>query len=150
MNLQLQPSLGAGYVSASQIARRVTERWGEENLYCLACASPKLTPATANTAVLDFRCPRCGATYQLKAKGGRFGRTVTNSAYAVKIAAIDAGTAPNYVFLGYSRVEWLVRDVFVVPGHFLTRAVVAERKPLPPAARRAGWIGSSILLHALP
>ena len=150
MKLQLDPQLAMGYRSASQVARRVTERWAEENLYCVACSSSRLTAAAANTAVLDFRCPRCEVAYQLKAKNGRFGGVVTNSAYAVKIAAIDAGRVPNYVFLGYSKLDWLVHDLFVVPGHFISRAAVVARKPLKPSAKRAGWIGSNILLHALP
>ena len=150
VKLQLDPQVASGYSSGAQIARRVTEQWGAENLYCLACSSRTLEAATANTAVLDFLCPQCAAAYQLKAKNGRFGRKVANSAYAVKVAAIDAGTVPNYLFLGYSRTDWEVRDLFVVPGHFVTRAVVEERPRLPDTARRAGWIGSNILLHALP
>lgn len=149
VKLLLNPQLGIGYTSASQIARRTTEQWGAENLYCLACSSRTLEPAVANTAVLDFRCPRCATIYQLKAKNGRFGRKVTNSAYEVKVAAIDDGRVPNYMFLGYSRTDWMVRDLFIVPGHFVTRAVVEARAPLRATARRAGWIGSNILLHAL-
>lgn len=150
MDLRLDPKLAGGYSSASQVARLVTEQWASDNLYCLSCASQSLEAAMANTAVLDFRCPRCATAYQLKAKDGRFGRKVANSAYAVKVAAIDNGTVPNYLFLGYSRTDWLVRDLFAVPGHFVTRAVVEARPPLAPTARRAGWIGSNILLYALP
>lgn len=150
VDLRLDRSLANGYVSASQIARRVTEPWAERNLYCPACPSPELEPAPTNTAVLDFRCRRCGTDYQLKSKSGPFGRRVQNSAYQVKVRAIDRGEVPNYVFLEYSRSEWIVRQAFVIPGHFVTRAIVEERKPLAPSARRAGWIGSNLLLHALP
>lgn len=150
VDLHLDRSLATGYASASQIARRVTERWAEHNLYCPACPSPELAPARANTAVLDFRCPRCETEYQLKSKAGRFGRKVQNSAYGVKVRAIDRGDVPNYVFLEYSRSDWAVRELFVVPGHFVTRAIIEQRKPLAPEARRAGWVGSNILLHALP
>jgi len=143
-------SLATGYVSPSQVARRVTEHWADQNLYCLACPSPHLQPAPVNTAVLDFRCPRCHAEYQLKSKSGPFGRKVQNSAYGVKLRAIEQGDVPNYVFLQYSRVNWLVREVFVLPGHFVTPAVIEPRKALGPQARRSGWVGSNILLHALP
>ena len=44
----------------------------------------------------------------------------------------------------------MVVDLFIIPGHFFTPAIIEKRPPLPPTARRAGWIGSNILLRALP
>jgi type II restriction enzyme len=150
MNLQLDPSLADGYASPSQIARRITEPWAEGNLYCLACLSPRLESLRANTAVLDLRCPRCQAEYQLKSKAGPFGPRVQNSAYEVKIRAIQQGRVPHYAFLQYSRRDWVVSGLFVIPAHFVTPAIVERRNPLGPNARRAGWVGSNLLLGALP
>ena len=150
MDLHLNLAVAEGYSSPSQIARVVTKDWATRNLYCLACSSILLDPARANTAVRDYSCPTCGATYQLKSKGGKFGRKVVNSEYHVKMQAIAKGSAPHYTFLRYSNLTWRVTDLFVVPGHFLSPAVVEKRPPLRPPARRAGWVGSNILLEQLP
>ncbi|MCY4582283.1 MAG: restriction endonuclease [Chloroflexi bacterium] len=139
-----------GYKSQSQIARRLTEDWATRNLYCLACASAHLDAARANTAVWDYSCAACGALYQLKSQNKPFGRRVSNSEYYTKMRAIAAGRAPHYAFLHYSISAAAVVDLFVVPGHFLSPAVVERRPPLPPHAKRAGWVGSNILLGELP
>lgn len=38
----------------------------------------------------------------------------------------------------------------MVPKHFFVREIIEERKPLASTARRAGWIGSHILLNRVP
>ena len=150
MDLRLDPALAAGYASSSQIARLVTEAWAVENLYCLACPSENLTQELPNSPVRDFTCSSCSATYQLKSKNGRHGRTVSNSAYDKKIAAVDDGRVPHYAFLDYSRARWKVTGLFVVPGHLIGRGVIAKRRPLGPQAKRAGWVGSTLLLSEIP
>lgn len=117
MDLRLDPMLAAAYRSPSQIAKNVTEPWAERNLFCPACTSDRVGSLRANTAVLDFRCPRCAERYQLKSKSSRFGRKVRNSAYGKKMEAIMAGEAPHYVFLHYSRETWHVQNLFIIPGH---------------------------------
>jgi hypothetical protein len=42
------------------------------------------------------------------------------------------------------------RELFIVPKHFFVRDIIEERKPLAATARRAGWIGSNILLGKVP
>ena len=149
MNLMMDASLGLQYKSQSQVARRVTEDWAAGNLYCVACPSNRLVSEPANRPVHDYSCPECSATYQLKSKNGRFGRSVHNSAYGPKIQAITQGRVPHYTFLQYSRLDWTVTDLFVVPGHFVSPAVIQRRTPLKPTAKRAGWVGSNILLGQL-
>ncbi len=150
MELSLDPSLAEGYSNRSQIARVVTEHWANENLFCPACPSDHLDQLRANARVRDFDCPDCKSSYQLKSSEKAFGRSVSNSAYEPKMRAIQNGQAPNYMFLRYSRQRWVVMDLFIIPGHFITPAIVEKRPPLPPTARRAGWVGSNILLRALP
>ena len=150
MELMLDPSVAQGLKSQSQVARRVTEAWAADNLFCLACTSEQVAAESPNTPVRDFVCPDCQTAYQLKAINGRHGSVVANSAYDYKVAAIRLGTAPNYAFLDYNRDAWKVTGLFVVPGHFITEAVIQRRPPLPPTARRAGWVGSKILLSRLP
>jgi len=43
-----------------------------------------------------------------------------------------------------------VTNLLVVPKHFFVRDIIEERKPLAATARRAGWIGSNILLEQIP
>ncbi len=150
MYLRLDPNISASYRSKSQIARSVTEAWADSNLYCLACTSERVTADKPNTKVRDFTCPSCSATYQLKSKNGKHGRVVANSAFNPKIAAIDEDRAPHYMFLEYRPADWTVTGLFVVPGHFISRAVVQARPPLKPTARRAGWVGSNIRLSKVP
>lgn len=150
MKLQLNASLGEGYNSASQWARRVTEGWALANLYCVACGNPALSAHAANRAVVDYHCPNCARQVQLKAKNGEISSVVANSAYAKKLAFIRAGRAPDYCFVAYNRDELLVRNAIWVPGHFITESVVSARKPLRAEAQRAGWIGSNIHLGLVP
>jgi type II restriction enzyme len=150
MNLELDVRLGETYKSRSQIARKITEDWGTKNLFCIACPSDLLSTETANTPVRDYTCPRCGAAYQLKSKNGSFGNVVQNSAYHPKMAAIASGRVPHYVFLQYSSASWSVTDLFAIPGHLISAGVIQMRNPLKEGARRAGWVGSNILLGLLP
>ena len=150
MELTLDPSVAEGYRSLSQRARVVTENWARENLFCPACPSEHLDSLRPNARVKDYDCPDCNASYQLKSAARAFGGSVTNSAYGPKINAIRDGQVPNYVFLRYSSQRWMVMDLFIVPGYFITPAIVEKRPPLGPKARRPGWVGSNILLRALP
>ena len=150
MDLTLDSAVAQGLRSQSQIARRITEHWAENNLFCLSCPSNKLAAARTGYPVQDFTCPKCNTTYQLKSKNGRHGNQVANSAYHPKITSIRQGQAPSYAFLEYSRNNLKVTSLFVVPGHFITESIIQRRPPLPPTARRAGWIGSNLLLSKLP
>ena len=150
MDLTLDPSVAEGYSNRSQIARVVTEHWANGNLFCPACPSEHLDQLRANASVRDYDCPDCKSSYQLKSTEKAFGNKASNSAYGPKMKAIQEGQAPNYMFLRYSSQKWVVMDLFIVPGFFITPATIEKRPPLPPQARRAGWVGSNILLSALP
>ena len=150
MNVTLDPSIAINYKSLSQKARVITESWATANLYCPACTSDRLGPLRPNAKVTDYLCSNCTARYQLKSTGGSFGGSVINSAYQPKMDAIQSGRVPHYAFLSYSSQRWLVTDLFIVPGYFFSPAVIERRAPLRPSARRAGWVGSNILLRALP
>jgi hypothetical protein len=43
-----------------------------------------------------------------------------------------------------------VTDLIVVPKHFFVPGIVERRAPLRDSARRAGWVGSNILLSGIP
>lgn len=150
MELSLDANLASGVRSLAQIAGRITERWVAENLYCAACPSESLEPTKPGTKVVDFRCPECTESYQLKSRSSAFQSRVTDAAYGPMIQSIEASITPNFLFLHYDRPTWTVRDLFVVPRHFFSSSMIEKRPPLPPTAHRAGWVGCSILLSALP
>ncbi len=52
--------------------------------------------------------------------------------------------------MNYDLKQFGVVNLFVVPKHFFVREIIEERKPLAATARRAGWIGSNILLGRIP
>lgn len=149
MDLSL-PVRDAAYKSRSQVARIATEGWACENLFCPSCPADRLEPSPANTKVVDFECPRCALQVQLKAQSRQFGRKFSNSAYGPKVEAIEARRMPDYALLSYDRESWQVRGLEFIPGHFLSLGVIEKRNPLSPTARRAGWVGSNVLLHMLP
>ena len=70
LSLQLDVRLADGYRSPSQRARRLTEGWFAENMYCAVCPNDRLERTRGSTEVVDFLCPGCGAEYQVKAKAG--------------------------------------------------------------------------------
>lgn len=150
MNLELRPEAASDYKSLSQKARVMTESWAEENLYCPSCPSDELIPAPTGKRVIDFTCSDCEEKYQLKSQSRPFGFSVANSAYKPKIKAIHMGRNPNYLFLHYDPGEFRVRNLFLVPKHFMTPSVIERRKKLSENARRSGWVGSKILLGNLP
>lgn len=145
----MDPSAAKDYKNPAQIARVTTEEWANENLYCPACLNETLDHTKTGKAVVDYECPGCEETYQLKSKKGPLGNKVSDSAYRPKIEAIREGTIPNFAFLQYDSEDWIVRELRVVPSHFMTESVVEKREPLSEDAERSGWVGSNIILGNL-
>ena len=46
--------------------------------------------------------------------------------------------------------EYEVTDLVIIPRHFMALNAVKARNPLSKTARRAGWVGSKVLLKKLP
>lgn len=143
-------SAGSQYRSGSQQARVFTERWVSKTAYCLDCGIPDLESFPANTPVADFLCKNCGSQYELKSRNGKFGNVVTNGAYSKKIERITSDTSPHLLLLEYNKKLMVATGFSAIPGFFLTPSIIQKRKPLAPTARRAGWVGSNILLHSVP
>lgn len=150
MRLELDTDAAAGYRSPAQRARRVTEAWFAEAMYCPACPNDRLERARASTPVVDFVCSACGAEYQLKARAGPLGRRLRDAAYDPMMARVAANRSPHFAFLGYDTQGWRVRNLLLVPGYFITPDVIERCKPLSSSARRAGWVGCNILAHLIP
>jgi type II restriction enzyme len=140
----------ARYVSASQIARVDTEGWADSNMYCPNCGCSALMRYPANRPVADFYCGQCRDQYELKSQSKAFGRKVADGAYDTKIERLASDTSPNLILLQYNREDRRVENLTVVPRYFFVPQAIERRPPLRPTARRAGWVGSNILLDRIP
>jgi type II restriction enzyme len=138
------------YSSGSQSARAWTERWVRDWVYCPNCGSPNITPFPNNSPVADFICTSCKDEYELKSQKNAFGTKVLDGSFRTKCERLAADNNPNLFLLNYDLKQLSVRNLFVVPKHFFVREIIEERKPLASTARRAGWIGSHILLYRVP
>lgn len=150
MLLEMQASLGTAYKSGSQRARKISEGWGCRNLYCPRCDSPRIEPSAANTSLIDFVCPKCAASFQLKSQSHPFSRRITDSAYEPMRRAIHENRLPHFFILQYDPSSWHVCNLTLVPSFALTISCLEKRKPLAITARRSGWVGCNILLFRIP
>lgn len=138
------------FISGSQKARVWTEQWAADWLYCPNCGSSKISQFPPNLPVADFFCPSCNDQFELKSQKKPFGAKVVDGAYFTKMERLASATNPNLVLLNYDLSTRSVRNVNIVPKHFFIREIIEKRKPLGPNARRAGWVGSNILLGKVP
>lgn len=150
MQLRMPHRLGRAYKSPSQRTRVITEAWGEKNFYCLNCSSPRLERTRANTEAHDFLCPVCNFRYELKSKGSPFGRKIVDAAYKSMMEAVLSRKTPNLFAIHYDKETWTVRNLILIPQFVFTPSIIEKRKPLPPTARRSGWVGCNILLGNIP
>ena len=145
MQLSGNVELQIGYSSRTQQARRISEDWVARNLYCLRCDSDEITPTSANTEACDFLCPECGHGYELKCKCGLFTSKIVDGAYPAMLRTIRANRTPTFLLMEYSRA-WSITSLTAIHHSLITENSIVARRPLAPTARRAGWIGCSIVM----
>jgi type II restriction enzyme len=87
---------------------------------------------------------------RIKEPEKRFGNKVMDGSYRTKCERLAANNNPNLFLLNYDLKQLSVANFLVVPKHFFVKEIIQERKALAPTARRAGWIGSNILLKEVP
>jgi type II restriction enzyme len=138
------------YTSGSQSARAWTEAWVKTWAYCPHCGNAKMSQFPNNSPLADFLCASCNEEFELKSQKGNFGAKVADGAYKTKCERLAASNNPNLLLMNYDRKSLAVVNLFIVPKHFFVRDIIEERKPLAATARRAGWIGSNILLGKVP
>jgi type II restriction enzyme len=150
MDLYFEAGRADAYNSGLQRARVLTEHWMADQVYCPNCGNTEILPYGNNNPVGDFHCPRCKEEYELKSQRVRFGAKVVDGAYRAMIGRLSASTNPNLFLLNYDVRRLCVTNLLIIPKHFFTADIIEERKPLPPSARRAGWVGCRILLQNIP
>ena len=140
----------SSYSSGSQSARAWTEAWVSAWAYCPHCGNAKMSQFPNNRPLADFLCSSCNEEFELKSQKGKFGPRIADGAYKTKCERLVASNNPNLLLMNYDRKSLAVVNLFIVPKHFFVRDIIEERKPLAATARRAGWIGSNILLSKVP
>ncbi len=150
MDLQLPTTAIGNYKSGSQRARVSTEPWAQANLYCPACASPKIDSLPAGTYAADFKCPACASRYQLKSQRTKVGDRILDGAYAAMQRAITIDQTPSLFLLHYKMPQLTVENVFLIPHFAFSMSCVEKRKALSATARRAGYVGCYFVLKRIP
>jgi type II restriction enzyme len=138
------------YTSGSQNARKWTEAWVGMWAYCPHCGNSRISQFPNNSPLADFLCGSCKEEFELKSQKGKFGAKVADGAYKTKCERLAASNNPNLLLMNYDLTSLAVVNLFIVPNHFFVHDIIEERKPLAAKARRAGWIGSNILLGRVP
>ncbi|MCS6956750.1 MAG: restriction endonuclease [Patescibacteria group bacterium] len=138
------------YKNQSQKARILTESWVSENVFCPSCGYFKINKYPNNQPVADFYCSFCHEDFELKSKQNNIGYKILDGAYYKKVERLNSDNNPNLFILNYNLNDFCVIDFFVIPKHFFTINIIEKRKPLGKNARRAGWIGSNILIKKIP
>jgi len=150
MKLVFDEQLAINYRSASQKARILTEHWVDESVFCPNCGRLEIDKYPNNQPVADFFCSNCKEDYELKSKQDSIGTKILDGAYRTKMERLRSSSNPNLFVLNYNLQGLSVLNFFVIPKHFFVPEIIEKRKPLATTARRAGWIGSNILLQKVP
>lgn len=150
MNLKMPSELGGAYSSGSQRARVISEAWFSQSFYCVACACDQLARQPNNCKALDFVCPQCRESYQLKVQKRQLGSTILDGAYGAALEAMRSNQWPNWILAHYRPTDWTVLELLLIPRFAFSESSVIPRKPLSTAARRAGWTGCKIDLTLIP
>lgn len=150
MKLIFDEQLAVKYKSASQKARILTEHWVNQSIFCPNCGRLNIDKYPNNQPVADFFCSNCQEDYELKSKQDGIGTKILDGAYSTKMQRLQSNNNPNLFVLNYNLQNLSVLSFFVIPKHFFVPEIIEKRKPLTSSARRAGWIGSNILLQKIP
>ena len=149
MDFEMREDASA-FNSGSQKARVWTEGWVLREMYCPSCGEKPLTDYTNNKPVADFYCQLCAEDFELKSTKGKFGKKITDGAYATMMERLRSDSVPSLMLLRYNAPSRSVLDLSVVPKQFFVTDLIERRKPLAATARRAGWVGCNILINRVP
>jgi len=148
MNLNLDLKIANNYKNNSQVARIITEDWVLNQVFCPNCGG-RIDGYENNKPVADFYCKKCIEDFELKSKKGKIGKTISAGAYSKMIERINSAQKPHFFFMGYLD-SFTVDNFLVVPNYFFVPEIIEKRKALAEKAKRAGWVGSTILFSKIP
>jgi type II restriction enzyme len=150
MNLHFNTNLAIDYKNNSQKIRVLSESWVDQQIYCPNCGKKSIDNYECNKPVADFYCSNCKEDYELKSKKDNVGNKIVDGAYRTMIERLNSNNNPNFFFLSYDSRKYKVINFLVIPKHFFVPKIIEKRKPLPPTAKRAGWVGCNIILKDIP
>lgn len=84
----------------------------------------------------------------MKSTKGYFGAKVVDGAYSTKIERLKSNTNPSLLLLSHKQNA--VTNLVLIPKHYFVPSIIEKRRPLRDTARRAGWVGSNIVLANIP
>lgn len=150
LDLRFETSLAGEFKSQSQRVKALSEAWMGKNAFCPACGMEVLRKYENNRPVADFRCAQCGEDFELKSHKSALGLKIVDGAYRTMMERLNGHRSPSLCLLQYDPKVFEVRNFLVVPSQFFLPAIIEQRPPLGPEARRAGWIGCNILIGRIP
>lgn len=128
MNLFFDTELGKQQNKATHKIRVMSEAWLEKNGYCPCCGSKPMKRFANNKPVADLFCPNCHEQYELKSKNQKtIGNSVPDGAYRTMLERIRSDTNPNFFFLAYKKADYSIRQLVLVPKHFITPDMIIPR-----------------------
>ncbi len=139
VDLTFHEAVAAGYTSGPQKIRNLSEHWVGREIYCPSCGHTEMTQHGNNRPVADFFCGEWRADYELKTQARMFGASVTDGAHRTMIERLNSSSNPNLLLLHYNQNTLSVVNLVVVPKYLFTPAMIVNRPPLSPGARR-GWL----------
>lgn len=145
----VMPTDMAQYASNSQNARVISESYMSDNGFCPSCGSGLLQTKN-NSKAKDFTCKSCPEEFELKAKSSNLGAKIVNGAFSSLYESVSSQKNLNLYLLQYSKRDFSVQNLLIIPRYFFTPEIVEKRKPLSTTARRAGWVGCNILISKVP
>lgn len=149
MNLFFDTELGKQQNKATHKIRVMSEAWLEKNGYCPCCGSKPMQRFANNKPVADLFCPNCHEQYELKSKNQKtIGNSVPDGAYHTMLERIRSDTNPNFFFLAYKKADYSIRQLVLVPKHFITPDMIIPRNK--GIKNRPNHIMCSINLAPLP
>jgi type II restriction enzyme len=150
MDLRFAAALADAYQNGGQRARVLSEPWVVQQVYCPHCGCFPLIKYPNNSRIGDFYCPACRENYELKSKRTLFVTKFDDGGFRAMIERLSGNANPNKFLLNYDIRSLSVTNLVIIPKHFVTIDMTEERKPLPPTARRAGWIGCRVRIKDIP
>ena len=117
--------LAVAALKYSDRARLVIDSWGEHNLYCPNCSSPKLKLSSSQAG--NFSCPECQSRFHLKGQQSFIGDSIVAGEYDTVTGMMRNGKAAGYFFLHYEPGPWVVRNLLLVPLFAVPQTAIARR-----------------------
>lgn len=137
------------YKSLSQKIRVLSEEWAENNLFCPICWG-NLQKTQNNKPAHDFDCRLCDQEFELKTTSCPINNKILAGSYDAICSRIKNDKNLNLYIIQYDKKSFDIKNVIFVPSFFLTEDIIEKRSPLKETAKRAGWVGSYILLKQIP